>query len=1626
MKGNKKTILTICLIILASFLLVITLSYSNFEFISNIKSKLTETPSVLTDGPRKKYNFNYDWKFAKGVGYINRGSDLSANPVETYTSITDTETPYMAEYSTLNDERWTNVSLAHTFNDIDTFNNFTESGMNGERSQYTGTSWYKKEFYVPSTMENKKIYIEFEAARQAAEVYINGTKLTGKYLNGFIPFGYDLTEYINYNATNQITVMVDNTYPYYLDGVSYIPWHNPHWHPNFGGLYRNSYLYIMDSLHLTLPLYSFLESEGTYVYTTNENAEDSTALVHVDAEVENNKAESQTFTLKSTIYNAELNPVLVIESEEITLDRNEKRVVQTSGTLNNVIRWSTEYPYLYNVKTEIIQNNSTVDNNTTPLGIRTFRFTNDYGFYLNEHYVELNGWGQKSTMEYAGLGAAYPDWMTDNIIKLMKDAGSNYIRWGHVAGSPSQISASDKYGILVTQPGVDGEGLYVNTDYGNAALKLRAEAFRDTIIYYRNNPSIVMWEMGNQLTSTDKVLSGEYFSGIKGLSDYGTTSASLAEIIYYFTNKYDYGNRTTAVSGTISNAGAYESTTSQSERILGIRRGGASVKNYVEIAETTDGQAGSGMSTDALGNKPTVEAEYNRYEASRGIWNNITNDTFVPQNTYHMDSEEFALSQVTTYNGMLSASINTGGANWLFSDSTSHGRVNTLVGRLTSEVDATMLPKEAYYVDSVIFGDNPSSYIIGHWNYTTGTIRDVKVVAKGVSNLKLFVNETEYTGALSDKYIWTFAGIPWVSGTLTARGYDSEGALINSTVSSISTHGTPSKIRLTQINNPEGIKANGSDIILVDAEILDENNNRCITYDGESLSDLMTFNIMGDTNSFIWRGGYNSRIEGSTNVNTLYLESGISRVAIKTTLTPGTINLSASTTSGLTLISPLSITSLSISNTDSGVTGVSEIEKTTPYSLTSLTDPGYGDGTMLGQAEETLSNSSVLIESMSYTGTHILTNGIKDAFSTGKKIYSDSDFTFTEIPFKYLNSEYLLLPNADANHIAADFIVFASKRDIDVYILRDPASSIPEYLSNYTLTNDTIIGGNGVEYEIYKKSYLKGESITIQSNIDNLSDLNNGYNQIVVVKETEKINNLVFFKEDFTDFNHESIKIGWNAKITPGNSILVDNSLDGDTLHFIDNSTDISYIQKSFAPMSKFKLKYRAYITDDVNSNSWLRVFLTNGQMTDENDKTGKVAIETYMDSNTSGVFYGARSFTGIDNTAPDTITKLFSNLSYNAWNDFELEVNAINHTYRVKVNGKEYASTLLFWARNSNTLDNVVFGTWIGGNSNYYIDDVEIIPIPTSVISNVKVNGNVIDGFRDDAYEYYIEGINSSSVIIFDEGYYYKSSTLNYNSTEGCFELTVTDLFDTIWTYKIYNKNNNPLFDGWALHPATNALINASTVGEEEAIHFIDTNTSAMTYMERTINPLTTKYSVSFDFYIPSNSYANKWNRVFLSNGPQIDVNTKTNVAVESYFQKNNKIYTYHRFTDTNNVVQNIEGTIPYNLGEWHNYKIVVDENTSTYSIYIDNVLDTENAGFLHSVSDINNLIIGTGSSSLGEFYVKNFVLENIYANPIIDIKYDGASISNFDKAVFEYDIYSEYFMDENDTIEVVANENN
>ena len=120
------------------------------------------------------------------------------------------------------------------------------------------------------------------------------------------------------------------------------------------------------------------------------------------------------------------------------------------------------------------------------------------GVYINDKFVYLKGYAQRTSDEWAGLGQAYPDWMHDFTAQLIRDSHANYIRWMHISPQQVDVDAFDRFGIVQVCPAGDKE-----RDVQGRQWDQRLEVMRDSMIYFRNNPSILFWEAGNNSVSAD-------------------------------------------------------------------------------------------------------------------------------------------------------------------------------------------------------------------------------------------------------------------------------------------------------------------------------------------------------------------------------------------------------------------------------------------------------------------------------------------------------------------------------------------------------------------------------------------------------------------------------------------------------------------------------------------------------------------------------------------------------------------------------------------------------------------------------------------------------------------------------------------------------------------------------------------------------------------------------------------------------------------------------------------------------------------------------------------------------------------------------------------------------------------
>lgn len=399
--------------------------------------------------PGKRVSFNQSWRFQ--LGDVVNGKD-----------------------ATLNDSQWRQLNLPHDWSVEGVFSESHPAGTGGGALP-GGMGWYRKTFTVPTTSKGKLIFIEFDGVYRNSEVWINGHYL-GKRPYGYSTFEYELTPHLFYGAKpNLIAVKVDN---------SQQP--NSRWYSG-SGIYRNVWLTTLDPVHI--------EHWGTYV-TTPEVSEQSATIV-VKTKVRNNSSRFAPVDLTTVILDAAGREVTRLTEKGVASKALSAEVSQTLKVSAPVL-WSDERPYLYKVISQLTQSGRVVDRYETPLGIRTFRFDVEKGFYLNGKPVKIRG--VCNHHDLGSLGAAVNTRAIERQLEMLKAMGVNGLRTSHNPPAPELLDLTDKMGFIVMDEAFDVWKIQkTKFDYHLDWDQWHKRDLEDMVLRDRNHPSIIIWSIGNEV-----------------------------------------------------------------------------------------------------------------------------------------------------------------------------------------------------------------------------------------------------------------------------------------------------------------------------------------------------------------------------------------------------------------------------------------------------------------------------------------------------------------------------------------------------------------------------------------------------------------------------------------------------------------------------------------------------------------------------------------------------------------------------------------------------------------------------------------------------------------------------------------------------------------------------------------------------------------------------------------------------------------------------------------------------------------------------------------------------------------------------------------------------------------------
>ena len=886
------------------------------------------------------FNLNADWRFSWAGATIPLKSAM-ASMEKNGVAVAD---------PAYDDGAWELVSVPHPVNAHDSFDNHAVDA--GESNFRRGMMFYRKRFTLPWGTGNGergrgKTFLTFETVRQAIYVWVNG-KFAGYYEAGIAPTAYDVTALVK--AGENVCVATDNcasrgakvftleTIPGHepgdMSGNGY-QWNTTDFNEVQGGLVGSVSLVLKPSkTYLTLPYYNNLKTVGTYVWADNFDFATGSADIHVDAEIRNESGNAVRAKIEVTVREAGSRDarretcanaqgmriaasaasclMSAGDADRVSLSALEPDVyektpaptrvntpevarLKANGRAGGLVFWSPDAPHLYDVTVSLVdESGKVVDKETIRTGFRHVAYdAAKGGLLLNGKNVWLAGYAQRSTDEWAAIGIA-PDWLQDFDAALVRRSNANFVRWMHVAPKPAPVRAFDKYGIVNVCPAGDKEN-----DVSGRAWAQRVEAMRDVMIYYRNSPSILFWEAGNnhispahmrEMVELKKVVDpcGGRFMGCRTMQ----TKEEVAEAEYVGTMLHRH-------------------------------------------------EMPAFQSMEALGKfMPMIETEYARQESPRRSWDDFTPPDYdyrgrflnggkkeTGYDVYDQTQEDFALSAAKEYAQFYGArSFGSGAKTYAacaalcWSDSNQHGRNSFSENcRTSGRVDAVRLPKESFGVFRVIQSKDPAVMLVGHWSYPkltkdtywyplkkynghfmeeTGeraqrdphhkTVYAIGSVHCASVELVVSGKSKGVAKKPKDVFVWEFPNVDITeSGYAEVIARDKAGNVIAR--DRVDTVGPAAQLKMKVHTAEEGLRADGSDIAVVDVALVDD-KGRILPY----ASDKVTFALEGPG---VFMGGYNSGAFDETSPigkNWVNLECGVNRVFIKSTRRAGKITLTAS------------------------------------------------------------------------------------------------------------------------------------------------------------------------------------------------------------------------------------------------------------------------------------------------------------------------------------------------------------------------------------------------------------------------------------------------------------------------------------------------------------------------------------------------------------------------------------------------------------------------------------------------------------------------------------------------------------------------------------------------------------
>lgn len=411
--------------------------FGGLLFFSGCQKKLSE--SSVTNEYVAPVLFNDSWQFISS----------------------DTDKDWAAIKSEVN---WISIVLPHT----------TRIEPKIVNDQWQGFAWYRKKITADKNWNQKKVYLDFEAAMNTAEIWLNDKKL-GSHMGGYLPFSVELPA--DLAGENWLYVKLDNrdnsvTGPKPLKLLDF---------NTYGGIYRNVWLRLENTAQITNAVAANKTASGG-IFVTYPKVTESESVIQIKTHLVS--ANAKSLEVKQNLY---FDGKLISSATQLLLEK--------SGEIDNVQNlivkqpklWSPSAPHLYKLETLLLDAGVVVDKEVNRIGIREFTFQ-DNQLYINGNKTFLRGVNRHQ--EYPYVGYALSDAAQYRDAEKIKAAGFDYVRLSHYPHATAFMRAADELGLVLLDSILGWQYVSETPEFQNQVV----QTCRDMIRRDRNHPSVLAWE----------------------------------------------------------------------------------------------------------------------------------------------------------------------------------------------------------------------------------------------------------------------------------------------------------------------------------------------------------------------------------------------------------------------------------------------------------------------------------------------------------------------------------------------------------------------------------------------------------------------------------------------------------------------------------------------------------------------------------------------------------------------------------------------------------------------------------------------------------------------------------------------------------------------------------------------------------------------------------------------------------------------------------------------------------------------------------------------------------------------------------------------------------------------------